>query len=136
MYILLKKPPFLTDVLSIMRDFDCVPSNIYAPRIDRTAAELVYSNFQDSPHYENAIRSLMEPEHVFVLQFDLPSDLSISEFKSKVQGPFGTSDESTIRGYIASALGTHEGGIVHVPDSLAKADEDMSAFGAPMTLTH
>lgn len=134
MYILLKKPSFLTDVLSIMRDSDCVPTQIYAPKMTRRAAEVVYSNFTTSPHYESAIRSLTDPDHVFVLQFDLPYDLSISDFKSKVQGPFGTSDDSTIRGYIASALGTHDGGLVHVPDSLEKAEEDMTVFGEPMTV--
>jgi hypothetical protein len=131
MYILLKKPAFLTDVLSIMRDFNCVPTNIYAPKISRAVAEFLYSNFTASIHYEDAVRSLMEPEHIFVLEFDLPEELSISDFKSKVQGPFGTSDESTIRGYIASALGTHEGGIVHAPDTPEKALEDMAVFGEP-----
>jgi hypothetical protein len=135
MYILLKKPAFLTDVLSIMRDADCVPVQIYAPRISRAAAEVVYSNFTSSPHYEDAVRSLMEPEHVFVLEFELPAELSISDFKSNVQGPFGTSDEATIRGYIASALGTHEGGIVHVPDTREKALEDMSVFGEPFVIS-
>jgi hypothetical protein len=135
MYILLKKPAFLSDVLSIMRDANCVPTQIFAPKITRAVAEVVYSNFVASPHYFSAVRSLMEPEHVFVLEFDLPDDLSISDFKSKVQGSFGTSDESTIRGYIASALGTHEGGIVHVPDTPEKADEDMSVFGEPFVLS-
>ncbi len=133
MYILLKKPTFLGDVLSIMRDYECARVRaIYAPVLTREQSEVIYNNFRDSPHYEKAVASLMEHNHVFVIEFDLLDGTSIEDFKRTVQGPYGTTDESTVRGHIACTLGKADEGYVHVPDSHEKAAEDMCVFGEPM----
>lgn len=135
MYILLKKPTFLGDVLSIMRDYECVKVRaIYAPTLTREHAEVIYNNFRDSPHYERAVQSLLPcaEKHIFVIEFDLLEGMSIEDFKRTVQGPYGTTDESTVRGHIACTLGRADEGYVHVPDSHDKAAEDMCVFGEPM----
>ncbi len=127
MYILLKHPNFLGDVLSIMRDYQCAKiRSIDAPKLTREQAEVIYNNFQHSPHYERAVRSLIAPPHVFVIVFDLDPSTSIEEFKRTVQGPYGTTDTSTIRGHIAAALENADDGYVHVPDSYEKAEEDLT----------
>lgn len=135
MYILLKRPTFLGDVLSIMRDYECARIRaIYAPELTREQAELIYNNFRTSPHYERAVQSLLlgPKQHVFVIEFDLLEGTSVEDFKRTVQGPYGTTDEATVRGHIACALGNADDGYVHVPDSEEKAREDMSVFGEPM----
>jgi hypothetical protein len=131
MYILLKKPTFLGDVLSIMRDYECVKVRaIYAPTLTREQAEVIYNNFRDSPHYERAVQSLLPcaEKHIFVIEFDLLDGMSIEDFKRTVQGPYGTTDESTVRGHIACTLGNADEGYVHVPDSHDKAAEDTLFF--------
>lgn len=133
MYILLKHTNFLGDVLAIMRDYQCATIRaIHAPKLNREQAEVIYNNFRESPHYERAVRSLISPPHIFVIVFDLDPSTSIEHFKRTVQGPYGTTDTSTIRGHIASALDNSDDGYVHVPDSQEKAIEDMSVFGEPM----
>lgn len=133
MYILLKHPNFLGDVLSIVRDYECAKIRaIHAPKLTREEAEVVYNNFRESPHYERAVRSLIIPPHLFVIVFDLDPSTSIEDFKRTVQGPYGTTDTSTIRGHIAAALENADDGYVHVPDSDEKAKEDMTVFGEPM----
>ncbi len=128
MYILLKNTGFLTDVIAIVQSHGITIRKMYTPSLKRDQAELIYNNFRSSPHYENAVKSLLN-EFVFIL--DIETDMSVDEIKEKVQGRFGTTDESTIRGHIYSAIGTHESGIVHVPDSEEKALEDSVVFGAP-----
>ncbi len=138
MYILLKRPTFLGDVLSIMRDYECARVRaIYAPVLTREQAEVIYNNFTDSPHYERAVQSLLPNKeqgilHIFVIEFDLLEGTSIEDFKRTVQGPYGTTDESTVRGHIACTLGNADEGYVHVPDSHEKAAEDILVFGEPM----
>lgn len=137
MYILIKRPTFLGDVLSIMRDYDCVRVRaIYAPELTREHAEVIYNNFKESPHYERAVQSLLPAQtgarHVFVIEFDLLDGTSIEDFKRTVQGPYGTMDESTVRGHIACAIGNADDGYVHVPDSHEKSAEDIRLFGEPM----
>jgi len=133
MYILLKHPNFLGDVLSIMRDYNCTNIRaIHAPKLNQEQAELIYNNFTGSPHYQRAVQSLVAPSHVFVIVFDLHPSTSIEDFKRTVQGTYGTTDTSTIRGHIAAALNNRDDGYVHVPDSEEKAIEDLPAFGEPM----
>lgn len=137
MYILLKNPTFLGDVLCIMRDYECVQVRaIYAPVLTREHAEFIYNNFKESPHYEPAVQSLLpeqtKSQHVFVIEFDLLEGTSIEYFKRTVQGPYGTTDESTVRGHIACTLGNADDGYVHVPDSHEKSLEDILLFGEPM----
>jgi nucleoside diphosphate kinase len=133
MYILLKHPNFLGDVLAIIRDYQCAKIKaIYAPKLTREQAEIIYNNFRESPHYERAVSSLINPPHLFVITFDLDPNTSIEDFKRIVQGPYGTTDTSTVRGHIAAALENADDGYVHVPDSEEKANEDLTVFGEPM----
>lgn len=133
MYLLLKYPLFLNDVLSILRGYTFVHVRaIYSFRATRKQAELIYNNFQTSPHYERAVQSILHADqNLFVISFDLLDGTSIEYFKQHVQGPYATTDESTVRGYIAATLGYCDG-FVHVPDTTEKAEEDMAVFGTPI----
>lgn len=135
MYILIKRPAFLDDILSVMQRHGCTLHCIHSPTLTRKNAEVIYNNFSESPFYERAVQSVLPDAvgapHVVVVLFDLPKDMAIAEFKRTVQGPYGTADPSTIRGHIAAALGDANEGYVHVPDSEEKAAEDIQVFGEP-----
>jgi nucleoside diphosphate kinase len=134
MYILLKKTGFLGYVISIIQSHNVEIVSMHTPSLTREQAEVIYNNFRSSPHYENAVQSLLAESFVFILQ--IRTDMSVDELKEKVQGRFGTTDETTIRGHIFSAIGSTEGGFVHIPDSEEKAIEDSVVFGVPYSSSH
>lgn len=123
--MLVKCPNFLGDILSILRDYH-YPVIRVVPIVDITLdqARIIYSNMVDSPFYNQALMSLLQKEQFFMILLDTQSiSFDIESFKRDVQGPFGTKDNTTIRGHLYEAIGVIDG-YVHVPDSFEKANED------------
>lgn len=130
MYVLLHSLDYLGEALDLLQNHYNIPvKSVTVRTVSRERAEVVYNNFRNSPYYERAVSSLLgPPAMVAILLIDLPESMDIADFKRVVQGSYGTTELSTIRGRISARLRNWNEGYVHVPDSVEKAHEDLRAF--------
>lgn len=125
MYILVKEVGHTDLVWEVLQMHGVRIIESFKVFVPDAVARVVYRTMEGSRFYEDAVSSLADRTvHVFVID---AGDMSYADFKRNVQGPFGTADANTIRGYLSDE-GRIPGSFVHVPDDDNKSLEDRSAF--------
>lgn len=123
-YILIKNPEHYLVVQQKLLFFGCDIFDIRGVILDKSAASSIYSDLQGLTYFQNAVNSIMN-KTTLVIRFT-HSIMSIDEIKKLIQGPYGTLDHSTIRGYITVFLNNGiVDSFVHIPDTIEKIDQDL-----------
>ncbi len=123
-YILIKNPEHYLVVQQKLLFFGCDIFDIRGVILDKSAASSIYSDLQGLTYFQNAVNSIMN-KTTLVIRFT-HSIMNIDEIKKLIQGPYGTLDHSTIRGYITVFLNNGiVDSFVHIPDTIEKIDQDL-----------